>query len=78
MAIAFVALTAAQVAFMPMFGVGLSYSTGKAAGSFYYLQQYLREQSQTRVATLKLPSLPFPLEPAGGPPPGCRLRRQGR
>jgi uncharacterized protein len=25
------------------------------------------------VATLKLPSLPFPLEPAGGPPPGCRI-----
>ena len=28
----------------------------------------------TRVATLKLPSLPFPLEPAGSPPPGCRVR----
>jgi uncharacterized protein len=27
----------------------------------------------TRVTALKLPSLPFPLEPAGGPPPGCRL-----
>ena len=27
----------------------------------------------TRVATLKLPSLPFPLEPAGSPPPGCRI-----
>jgi regulation of enolase protein 1 (concanavalin A-like superfamily) len=25
------------------------------------------------VATLKLPSLPFPLEPAGSPPPGCRI-----
>jgi uncharacterized protein len=25
------------------------------------------------VATLKLPSLPFPLEPAGRPPPGCRI-----
>jgi regulation of enolase protein 1 (concanavalin A-like superfamily) len=27
----------------------------------------------TRVAALKLPSLPFPLEPAGSPPPGCRV-----
>jgi uncharacterized protein len=27
------------------------------------------------VATLKLPSLPFPLEPAGSPPPGCRILR---
>jgi regulation of enolase protein 1 (concanavalin A-like superfamily) len=26
------------------------------------------------VAALKLPSLPFPLEPAGSPPPGCRVR----
>jgi uncharacterized protein len=26
------------------------------------------------VAALKLPSLPFPLEPAGHPPPGCRVR----
>ena len=25
------------------------------------------------MATLKLPSLPFPLEPAGGPPPRCRI-----
>ncbi|MGH3259346.1 MAG: hypothetical protein ACRDOU_28760 [Streptosporangiaceae bacterium] len=25
------------------------------------------------MTTLKLPSLPFPLEPAGGPPPGCRI-----
>ena len=25
------------------------------------------------MATLKLPSLPFPLEPAGNPPPGCRI-----
>jgi regulation of enolase protein 1 (concanavalin A-like superfamily) len=25
------------------------------------------------VTALKLPSLPFPLEPAGHPPPGCRL-----
>ncbi len=27
----------------------------------------------TRVAALKLPNLPFPLEPAGSPPPGCRV-----
>jgi regulation of enolase protein 1 (concanavalin A-like superfamily) len=27
----------------------------------------------TQVAALKLPGLPFPLEPAGGPPPGCRV-----
>jgi regulation of enolase protein 1 (concanavalin A-like superfamily) len=27
------------------------------------------------VAALKLPSLPFPLEPAGSPPPGCRVLR---
>jgi uncharacterized protein len=27
----------------------------------------------TRVAALKLPGLPFPLEPAGSPPPGCRV-----
>jgi regulation of enolase protein 1 (concanavalin A-like superfamily) len=26
------------------------------------------------VATLKLPSLPFPLEPAGSPPLGCRVQ----
>jgi uncharacterized protein len=25
------------------------------------------------VAALKLPGLPFPLEPAGSPPPGCRV-----
>jgi regulation of enolase protein 1 (concanavalin A-like superfamily) len=29
----------------------------------------------TRVAALKLPSLPFPLEPAGSPPAGCRVRQ---
>src|SRR6202035_2859266 len=29
----------------------------------------------TGVAALKLPSLPFPLEPAGNPPPGCHVRR---
>src|SRR6202043_2685571 len=28
----------------------------------------------TEVAALKLPSLPFPLEPAGNPPAGCRVR----
>ncbi len=28
----------------------------------------------TRVAALKLPGLPFPLEPAGSPPSGCRVR----
>jgi len=27
------------------------------------------------MAALKLPSLPFPLEPAGSPPPGCHVRR---
>ena len=27
------------------------------------------------MAALKLPSLPFPLEPAGSPPPGCRVLR---
>jgi regulation of enolase protein 1 (concanavalin A-like superfamily) len=27
----------------------------------------------TQVAALKLPGLPFPLEPAGSPPPGCRV-----
>ena len=26
------------------------------------------------MAALKLPTLPFPLEPAGSPPPGCRVR----
>ena len=28
----------------------------------------------TRVTALKLPDLPFPLEPAGSPPAGCRVR----
>ena len=28
----------------------------------------------TRVTALKLPGLPFALEPAGSPPPGCRVR----
>jgi regulation of enolase protein 1 (concanavalin A-like superfamily) len=27
----------------------------------------------TQVTALKLPGLPFPLEPAGRPPPGCRV-----
>ena len=27
----------------------------------------------TRVTALRLPGLPFPLEPAGSPPPGCRV-----
>src|SRR6202007_2038618 len=27
----------------------------------------------TRVTALKLPSLPFPLEPSGSPAPGCRI-----
>ena len=29
----------------------------------------------TQVVALKLPSLPFPLEPAGSPPPGCHVRQ---
>ena len=33
-----------------------------------------RSWHTTRVAALKLPGLPFPLEPAGSPPPGCRVR----
>ena len=33
-----------------------------------------RSWHTTRVAALKLPTLPFPLEPAGSPPPGCRVR----
>src|ERR1700730_10366935 len=28
----------------------------------------------TRVTALKLPGLPFALEPTGSPPPGCRVR----
>src|SRR5213078_1698278 len=28
----------------------------------------------TRVTALKLPGVPFALEPAGNPPPGCRVR----
>src|SRR5260370_19441996 len=33
-----------------------------------------RPWQTTQVTALKLPSLPFPLEPAGSPPPGCRVR----
>src|SRR6516164_2052164 len=33
-----------------------------------------RSWHTTRVAALKLPTLPFPLEPAGSPPTGCRVR----
>src|SRR5260370_36849937 len=29
----------------------------------------------TQVTALKLPTLPFPLEPAGHPAPGCRILR---
>jgi len=30
----------------------------------------------TQVTALKLPGLPFPLEPAGSPPPGCRVQHE--
>ena len=33
-----------------------------------------RSWQTSRVTALKLPSLPFALEPAGSPPPGCRVR----
>src|SRR6516225_6194412 len=33
-----------------------------------------RAWETTRVTALKLPSLPFALEPEGSPPPGCRVR----
>src|SRR6476619_6809187 len=33
-----------------------------------------RSWKTTRMTALKLPSLPFALEPAGSPPPGCRVR----
>ncbi len=33
-----------------------------------------RAWQTTRVTALKLPGLPFPLEPAGSPPPACRIR----
>jgi 1-pyrroline-5-carboxylate dehydrogenase len=44
------ATTGAWPGYQPFGGWKGSGSTGKAAGSLYYLQQYLREQSQTRVA----------------------------
>ena len=37
--------------------------------------QAIRPWHTTRVTALKLPGLPFALEPAGGPPPGCRVRQ---
>lgn len=43
------ATTGAWPGYQPFGGWKASGSTGKSAGSFYYLQQYLREQSQTRV-----------------------------
>jgi 1-pyrroline-5-carboxylate dehydrogenase len=44
------ATTGAWPGYQPFGGWKGSGSTGKAAGSLYYLPQYLREQSQTRVA----------------------------
>ena len=43
------ATTGAWPGYQPFGGWKGSGSTGKAIGSFYYLQQYLREQSQTVV-----------------------------
>jgi 1-pyrroline-5-carboxylate dehydrogenase len=43
------ATTGAWPGYQPFGGWKGSGSTGKAGGSLYYLQQYLREQSQTRV-----------------------------
>ncbi len=43
------ATTGAWPGFQPFGGWKASGTTGKAIGSFYYLQQYLREQSQTVV-----------------------------
>ena len=43
------ATTGAWPGHQPFGGWKGSGSTGKSAGSLYYLQQYLREQSQTRV-----------------------------
>jgi len=45
------ATTGAWPGYQPFGGWKASGSTGKAAGSFYYLQQYMREQSQTRVGS---------------------------
>ena len=43
------ATTGAWPGYQPFGGWKGSGSTGKAIASFYYLQQYLREQSQTTV-----------------------------
>jgi len=43
------ATTGAWPGYQPFGGWKASSSTGKAAGSYYYLQQYMREQSQTVV-----------------------------
>ena len=43
------ATTGAWPGYQPFGGWKGSGTTGKAAGSVYYLPQYLREQSQTRV-----------------------------
>ena len=43
------ATTGARAGFQPFGGWKGSGATGRGAGSLYYLQQYLREQSQTRV-----------------------------
>ena len=43
------ATTGAWPGYQPFGGWKGSGSTGKSAGSFYYLQQYMREQSQTIV-----------------------------
>jgi 1-pyrroline-5-carboxylate dehydrogenase len=43
------ATTGAWPGYQPFGGWKASGSTGKAIGSFYYLQQYMREQSQTVV-----------------------------
>ena len=45
----FGATTGAWPGYQPFGGWKGSGSTGKSAGSLYYLTQYLREQSQTRV-----------------------------
>ena len=47
------ATTGAWPGFQPFGGWKGSGSTGKAGGSVYYVQQYLREQSQTRVRALR-------------------------
>ena len=47
------ATTGAWPGYQPFGGWKGSGSTGKAAGSLYYLPQYMREQSQTRVRRLR-------------------------